>query len=48
MPQVSVRGQRFDPYKNFRFRVKFSDSTDYIAGVSKVTGFKRTTEVIRS
>lgn len=47
MAQVSVRGQRFDPYKNFRFRVKFSDGPDYIAGISKVSGFKRTTEVIK-
>jgi phage tail-like protein len=39
--------KRRDPFKNFRFRVKFSDTPDYILGVSKVTGFKRTTEVVK-
>ncbi|MGW2250056.1 phage tail protein [Kitasatospora sp. NPDC001660] len=41
------RTKRRDPYKNFRFRVKFGGGTDYIAGVTKVTGFKRSTEVIK-
>lgn len=40
-------GQRFDPYKNFKFRVYFGDSADAVAGISKVTGLKRTTEVIK-
>ncbi|RJO70869.1 phage tail protein [Nocardia panacis] len=39
--------KRRDPFKNFRFRVKLSGGNDYILGVSKVTGFKRTTEVIK-
>ncbi|MFC8700892.1 phage tail protein [Streptomyces anulatus] len=43
MPDITRR----DPFKNFRFRVKFSGSTEYIAGVSKVSGLKRTTEVIK-
>ncbi|MEU9852390.1 phage tail protein [Streptomyces sp. NPDC047974] len=43
MPEVTRR----DPYKNFRFRVKFSGETAYIAGISKVSGLRRTTEVIR-
>ncbi|WP_329214396.1 phage tail protein [Streptomyces sp. NBC_01485] len=43
MPEVTRR----DPFKNFRFRVKFSGETAYIAGISKVSGLKRTTEVIR-
>ncbi|MEU0436545.1 phage tail protein [Streptomyces sp. NPDC006290] len=43
MPQITRR----DPFKNFRFRVKFSGSTEYIAGISKVSGLKRTTEVIK-
>jgi len=47
MAQVSATAKRVDPYKNFRFRVKFSDSTGYIAYVSKVSGFKRSTEVIK-
>ena len=28
---------RVDPLKNFRFKVRFSDSTNPILGVSKVT-----------
>jgi phage tail-like protein len=37
---------RLDPYKNFKFRVYFVGRTDAVAGVSKVTGLKRTTEVV--
>lgn len=36
---------RFDPYKNFKFRVKWDN--EYVLGVSKVSGLKRTTEVIK-
>src|SRR5262249_4624363 len=36
---------RFDPYKNFKFRVKWDGQT--VAGVSKVSGLKRTTEVVK-
>ncbi|MFI2372838.1 phage tail protein [Streptomyces sp. NPDC018833] len=43
MPEVTRR----DPFKNFRFRVKFSGATEYIAGISKVSGLRRTTEVIK-
>jgi len=39
--------RRRDPYKNFRFRVKFGATAEYVAGVTKVTGFKRATEVIK-
>jgi len=45
MAQFSVNTQRFDPYKNFKFRVKWDGQ--YVAGVSKVTGLKRTTEVVK-
>jgi phage tail-like protein len=45
MAQFSVNAYRFDPYKNFKFRVKWD--TVYVAGVSKVTGLKRTTEVVK-
>jgi phage tail-like protein len=41
-----VNLNRFDPYKNYRFLVYFDPSTDPVAGVSKVTGIKRTTDVI--
>lgn len=44
MAQFSVNPQRFDPYKNFKFRVKWDGK--YVAGVSKVSGLKRTTEVV--
>lgn len=47
MVQVSVKGVRTDPFMNFRFRVKFADGTDYIAYVSKISGLKRSTEVVK-
>jgi phage tail-like protein len=43
MAQFSVNPERFDPYKNFKFRVKWDGR--YVAGVSKVGALKRTTEV---
>ncbi len=43
MAQFSVNAQRFDPYKNFKFRVKWDGK--YVAGISKVGALKRTTEV---
>jgi phage tail-like protein len=45
MPQFSVNPERFDPYKNFKFRVKWDGR--YVAGVSKVSALKRTTEVVK-
>jgi len=42
--QFSVNAQRFDPYKNFKFRVKWDGR--YVAGVSKVGSLKRSTEVV--
>jgi phage tail-like protein len=47
MAQFSVNALRFDPYKNFKFRVFFVGSTTPVAGVSKVSGLKRTTEVVK-
>ncbi|MET0780286.1 MAG: phage tail protein [Microbacterium sp.] len=44
MAQFSVNAQRFDPYKNFKFRVKWDGR--YVAGMSKVGALKRTTEVV--
>ncbi|WP_017296913.1 phage tail protein [Nodosilinea nodulosa] len=44
MAQFSVNAQRFDPYKNFKFRVKWDGR--YVAGISKVGALKRTTEVV--
>ena len=44
MAQFSVNPNRFDPYKNLKFRVKLDGR--YVAGVSKVSALKRTTEVV--
>jgi phage tail-like protein len=45
MAQFSVNAQRFDPYKNFKFRIRWDGK--YVAGVSKVGALKRTTEVVK-
>ncbi len=45
MAQFSVNASRFDPYKNFKFRVKWDGH--YVVGVSKMTALKRTTEVVK-
>lgn len=44
MAQFSVNANRFDPYKNFKFRVKWDGR--YVAGISKVSPLKRTTEIV--
>lgn len=44
MAQFSVNAQRFDPYKNFKFRVKWDGK--YVAGISKVGALSRSTEVV--
>jgi phage tail-like protein len=44
MAEFTVNPKRFDPYKNFKFRVKWDGR--YVAGVSKISGLRRTTEVI--
>ena len=44
MAQFSVNARRLDPYKNFKFRVKWDGK--YVAGVSKVSALKRSTEVV--
>lgn len=44
MAQFTVNTHRFDPYKNFKFRLKWDGK--YVAGVSKVSALKRTTEVV--
>ncbi len=42
----SVNVTRFDPYKNYRFLVYLDQSVTPVAGISKVTGLKRTSDVI--
>jgi phage tail-like protein len=44
MAQFSVNPQRFDPYKNFKFRVKWEGR--YVLGVSKVGALKRSSELV--
>ena len=44
MAEFTVNTTRFDPYKNFKFRVMWDGQ--YVAGMSKVGGLKRTTEVV--
>lgn len=44
MAQFTVNPSRFDPYKNFKFRVKWDGR--YVAGISKVGALKRSTEVV--
>lgn len=44
MAQFTVNPQRIDPYKNFKFRLKWDGR--YVAGISKCSGLRRTTEVI--
>lgn len=45
MAEFSKNPTRFDPYKNFKFRVKWDGR--YVAGVSKMSALKRTTEVVK-
>jgi phage tail-like protein len=45
MAQFVANAQRFDPYKNFKFRLKWDGR--YVAGISKVSSLKRTTEVVK-
>ena len=44
MPQFAVNPNRFDPYKNFKFRVKWDGR--YVAGITRVSALRRVTEVI--
>ena len=44
MAQFTVNTHRFDPYKNFKFRIKWDGR--YVAGVSKVSTLKKSTEPV--
>jgi phage tail-like protein len=44
MAQFSANPTRFDPYKNFKFQLRWDGRV--VAGVSKVSALKRTTEVV--
>src|SRR6476659_5997990 len=45
MAQFST--DRFDPYKNFKFQIFFVGVTAAVAGISKISSLKRTTEVVK-
>jgi phage tail-like protein len=45
MPEFTPASGRVDPYKNFKFRLKIGPN--YVAGVSKCSMLKRTTEVVK-
>ena len=44
MAQFTANATRIDPYKNFKFRVKWENLP--VAGLSKMSAIKRSTEVI--
>jgi len=44
MAQFSVNTHRFDPYKSFKFRIKWDGK--YVAGVSKLSALKKSTEPV--
>jgi phage tail-like protein len=44
MPQFTVNPHRFDPYKNFKFRIRWDGR--HVAGVSRVSPLVRRTEVV--
>ena len=43
--QFTANPSRFDPYRQFKFRVKWDGR--YVAGVSRISALRRATEVIR-
>jgi phage tail-like protein len=44
MAEFTVNAQRFDPYKNMKFRIKWDGK--YVAGVSKISALKKSTEPV--
>jgi phage tail-like protein len=47
MPKpFTVNASRFDPYKSYRFQVFFEKSTAPVAGISKVSGIKRSSDPV--
>ena len=47
MVEFTVNATRKDPYSNYKFLVKFEGNPNPVAGISKVSVLKRTTEVIK-
>jgi phage tail-like protein len=44
MARMTAQTNRFDPYRNFRFKVKWDGQ--YVAGLTKMGALKRTTEMV--
>ena len=44
MARMTPATNRFDPYRNYRFKIKWDGS--YVAGVSKMRALKRSTEIV--
>ncbi|MCA8952142.1 MAG: phage tail protein [Planctomycetes bacterium] len=44
MAEFTTNAQRLDPYKNFKFRIKWDGR--YVAGVSKIGALKRSTKLV--
>ncbi len=44
MAKFSANAHRFDPYRNFKFRIKWDGQ--YVAALSKCTALKKTIEVV--
>ena len=44
MAPFTVNPQRFNPYKNYRFRLKWDGK--YVAGISRISALKRATAVV--
>lgn len=44
MTDLNVNPSRFDPYKNFKFRIKWDGR--YVAGISKVSPLERMTQMV--
>jgi phage tail-like protein len=45
MAEFTVNSQRFDPYKNFKFRLRWDGR--YVAGISNVSALRRSTEIVK-
>ncbi len=44
MARMTPQTNRFDPYRTFRFKVKWDNQ--YVAGLTKMGGLRRTTELV--
>lgn len=44
MAKFTTNPQRYDPYRNFKFKIKIDNQ--YVAGLSKCSALKKTTEMV--